>query len=62
MNRRSLPNARVVESLMPRPYSDPAIEDAWAAEVERRDSEIEKGAVALVPGPDALAELRAEFQ
>ena len=42
--------------------ADPEIEKAWAVEVERRQSEIESGAVALLPGPETLAKLKAEFQ
>jgi hypothetical protein len=41
---------------------DPGVEEAWAAEVERRNAEIESGAVALISGPDALAKLSAEFR
>ena len=37
-------------------------EEAWAAEVERRQSEIESGAVALLSGPETLRRLKAEFQ
>ena len=35
---------------------------AWAAEVERRNAELESGAVSLIPGPEALAKLKAEFR
>lgn len=41
---------------------DPDVEEAWAAEVERRNAEIESGAVSLIPGPEALAELKAQFR
>jgi len=41
---------------------DPDIEEAWAAKVERRNAEIESGAVSLIPGPEALAKLKAEFR
>lgn len=41
---------------------DPAVEDASAAEAERRNAEIESGAVTLIPGPEALAKLKAEFR
>jgi Putative addiction module component len=40
----------------------PEIEEAWAAEVERRQAEIESGAVSLLPGPETLAKLKAEFR
>ncbi len=54
--------ARLVERLIASLDIDPEIEDAWAAEVERRQAEIESGAVTLVPGPETLAKLKAEFQ
>ena len=40
---------------------DPGVEEAWAAEVERRHEEIETGKVSLRPGPETLAKLKAEF-
>jgi putative addiction module component (TIGR02574 family) len=54
--------ARLVERLIASLDIDPEIEEAWAAEVERRNAEIESGAVALVSGPEALAKLKAEFR
>jgi len=54
--------ARLVERLIASLDTDPAIEEAWAAEVERRNAEIESGAVSLVPGPEALAELKAQYR
>ncbi len=40
----------------------PEVEEAWAAELERRQAEIESGAVVLLPGPETLAKLKAEFR
>lgn len=54
--------ARLVERLIASLDMDPVVEEAWAAEVERRNAEIESGAVFLVPGPEALAELKAQFR
>jgi putative addiction module component (TIGR02574 family) len=54
--------ARLVERLIATLDADPAVEEAWAAEVERRQLEIESGAVSLLPGPETLAKLKAEFQ
>ena len=54
--------ARLVERLIVSLDSDPEIEEAWAAEVERRHAEIERGAVSLLPGPETLAKLRSEFR
>ena len=42
--------------------ADSEVEQAWAAEVERRQSEIENGTVALLSGPEILAKLKAEFE
>ncbi len=54
--------ARLVERLIATLDADPEVEEAWAAEVERRHAEIESGAVPLLPGPETLAKLKAEFQ
>ncbi|MES2018050.1 MAG: addiction module protein [Pseudomonadota bacterium] len=39
--------------------SDAEIDEAWAAELERRVLEIESGAVQTIPIADALAQVRA---
>jgi putative addiction module component (TIGR02574 family) len=54
--------ARLVERLIASLDIDHEVEEAWAAEVERRNAEIESGAVSLIPGPEALAKLKTEFQ
>ena len=54
--------ARLIERLIASLDIDPEVEDAWAAEVERRNAEIESGAVSLIPGPEAVAKLKAEFR
>lgn len=54
--------AQLVERLIASLDVDPEIEEAWAAEVERRNAEIESGAFSLVSGPEALAKLKAEFR
>ena len=54
--------ARLVERLIATLDTDPEVEEAWAAEVERRNAEIESGAVSLIPGSEALASLKAEFR
>ena len=41
---------------------DAEIEDAWAAEVERRIAEVESGAVQVVPIAEALAQVRATLR
>ena len=50
--------ARLVERLIATLDADPEVEEAWAAEVERRQAEM----VSLLPGPETLAKLKAEFQ
>lgn len=54
--------ARLVERLIASLDMDPDVEEAWAAEVERRNAELESGAVPLIDGPEALAELKAQFR
>ncbi|MCR4297893.1 MAG: addiction module protein [Gallionella sp.] len=51
--------ARLVERLIASLDVDPEVEEAWAAEVERRHAEIENKAVSLLPGAETLAKLRA---
>ena len=52
----------LIERLIASLDVDPGVDDAWAAEVERRNAEIESGAVSLLSGSEALAELKAEFR
>lgn len=41
---------------------DAEIEEAWAAEVERRIAEVESGAVRPLPMSEALAQVRASLK
>lgn len=41
---------------------DAEIEEAWAAETERRIADIENGAVLAIPIADALAQVRAALK
>jgi len=54
--------ARLVDRLIATLDADPEVEEAWAAEVERRQSEIENGSVFLLPGSEILARLKAELE
>ena len=54
--------ARLIERLISSLDLDPEVEEAWAAEVERRNSEIQRGEVSLVSGPEALAKLKASLK
>lgn len=54
--------ARLVDRLIATLDADPEVEEAWAAEVERRQAAIENGTVSLLPGPENLTKLKAEFE
>ena len=54
--------ARLVDRLIATLNADPEVEEAWAAEVDRRQTEMENGTVTLLSGPVSLAELKAEFK
>lgn len=41
---------------------DPAIDEAWAVEVERRIRDLESGMISAVPMADALARVRASLK
>jgi hypothetical protein len=58
----SADRARLVDRLIATLDVDPEVEEAWAAEAERRQTEMENGTVTLLPGPESLAELKAEFK
>ncbi|MCC6699664.1 MAG: addiction module protein [Candidatus Hydrogenedentes bacterium] len=62
LNLPAAARARLIEKLISSLEIDPGVEQAWAIEVERRNAEIECGAVSAIPGPEALARLKAEFQ
>lgn len=49
---------RLIASL----FEDAEVEDAWAAEVERRIEEIEAGRAKLVPAAEAIARARAALK
>ncbi len=49
---------RLLESL----DVDAEIEEAWAAEVERRVADVESGAVQVIPIDEALAQIRSSLK
>jgi len=51
--------AGLVDGLIATLDSNPEVEEAWAAEVERRQTEMENGTVTLLPGPESLTKLKA---
>ena len=54
--------ALVADQLLASLSEDPAIEEAWATEVERRIAEIESGRAQLVPAADAIGRARAALK
>ena len=54
--------ARLVERLITSLDADPNVEEAWGADVERRQAQIESGTVSLLAGPETLASLKTEFR
>ena len=58
----SADRARLVDRLIAMLDADPEVEETWAAEVERRQTEIENGTVSLLPGPKTPYKIKAEFE
>jgi hypothetical protein len=54
--------ARLVDRLIATLDVDPEVEEAWAAEVENRQRDLENGTVSLLPGPETAAKLRSKFE
>jgi putative addiction module component (TIGR02574 family) len=54
--------ARLVERLIASLDTDPEVEQAWAAEVERRNAEIEAGTATLLSGPETIAALKSKYK
>jgi putative addiction module component (TIGR02574 family) len=54
--------AKLAEHLIASLDEDSEIEEAWAAETERRIAEIEAGTVQLIPAAEAIARARAALK
>ncbi|HEU0014399.1 MAG TPA: addiction module protein [Longimicrobium sp.] len=54
--------ARLAEKLLGSLDEEDEIEAAWNEEIERRVREIDSGQVKLIPGRQAMAELRARIR
>jgi putative addiction module component (TIGR02574 family) len=54
--------ARLAERLIASLDEDAEIEEAWAAEVDHRISEIESGRVQMIPAADAIARARESLK
>jgi putative addiction module component (TIGR02574 family) len=54
--------ARLTDRLIASLFEAPEVEDAWAAEVERRIEEVESGRSKMIPAADAIARVRAAIK
>jgi putative addiction module component (TIGR02574 family) len=54
--------AQLADRLIVSLFGDHEIEEAWAAEVERRVEKIESGRAKLVPAAEAIARARAAIR
>ena len=54
--------AALVQRLLASLAEDAEIEEAWAAEVERRIADVESGSVQVIPIAEALARVRAALK
>ena len=54
--------AALAQRLLASLEEDSEIEEAWAAEIERRIAEVESGTVQVVPIAEALAQVRAKLK
>lgn len=53
--------ARLLERLIESFEPESRVQDAWVALFLRREAEVKAGKVALVPGPEAVARVRARI-
>ena len=61
-NLRLVRRAAFAQLLLASLDEDAEIEDAWAAEVERRITDVENGTVQVIPITEALAQVRAALK
>lgn len=54
--------AALAQRLLASLDEDTEIEEAWAAEVERRIADVESGVVQVIPISEALAQVRASLR
>jgi putative addiction module component (TIGR02574 family) len=54
--------ARLVEHLIASLDEDVEIDNAWAAEVERRIAAVESGSIQLIPAAEAIAQARVALK
>lgn len=53
--------SHLLERLIVSLDSYPEVDKAWEREADRRESELESGLIAVVPGQEAIARLRARL-
>ena len=53
--------SRLLERLMASLDTDGEIEDAWAREADRREAELDSGAIEALPGEQVMERLRARL-
>lgn len=58
----AIERSRLLDKLLASLDQDRAVEEAWMREAQRRDDEIESGAVAAIPGEVVMARLRAGLE
>jgi len=58
----SAERAALAQLLLASLDEDTEIEEAWAAEAERRIADVESGAVQVIPISEALAQVRASLK
>jgi putative addiction module component (TIGR02574 family) len=54
--------AQLADRLISSLSDDPSVEEAWAAEVERRVADIESGRSKLIPASESIARARAAIK
>ena len=53
--------SRLLERLIISLDADAEVEEAWAREADRREAELDSGAVAAIPGDQVMERLRARL-
>ena len=61
LNLNPVDRARLLERLIESFEPDSQVQNAWVAEALRREAEVLSGKVALVPGEEAVARIRARI-
>lgn len=61
LNLSATDRARLLERLIESFEPESMVQDAWVAEAIRREAEVLSGKVALVPGGEAIARVRARI-